>query len=155
MTDFAKMNSSLQVALKKIGTEGEHKCPSSQDPLDQVLHDYYVAKTGEKFFKDRASKTLDSLTSKLGDDAKKTIQNIINATIKNEAGESAVVAGGAHYVLDFATRKGAKRLDVVALSNKLQVKYGLPAAAVEKLLDECSKASEPSKIYSVKPVRDQ
>ncbi len=154
MFNFADMNSQLQNALKKIGNENGHSAPKSQDPLDQKLHEYYVAKLGEKYFEDRAKSALRDMTTSLDASVIKTIDDIIAATKKNDAGESAVVAGGQHYVLDFSTRKGAKRVDTTALKNALQVKHGLPASVVDKLFDDCSKSNEPSKIYSVKPVRD-
>lgn len=154
MSDFAKMNSALQTALKQIGNEGEHAAPKSQDPFDAALHEYYVAKMGEKFFKDRAEKALDKAMDGLGDHEKKVIADMVKATKDNGAGESAVIAGGQHYVFDLTTRKGATRLDNTALKNALQVKHGMPGAVVEKLFADCSKSNEPSKMFTVKPVRD-
>lgn len=154
MFNFAIMNSALQKAMKSIGTEGDHAAPKSQDPMDAVLHEYYVAKMGEKFFKDRAAKALSNMLKQCGPEASKTIADMIAATIKNEAGESAVVLDAQHYNLDFTTRKGSKRLDSTAVKTQLQVKYGLPELAAEKFIDDCSNLSEPTKIFSVKPVRD-
>lgn len=154
MFNFAIMNSALQKAMKLIGNEGDHKAPKSQDPLDAVLHEYYVAKMGEKFFTDRAKKALEVMLKEVGPEATKTIDDMIQATKANDAGESAVVLDAQHYNLDFTTRKGSMRLDGTAVKTMLQVKFGLPEIAAQKVIDECSKKSEPTKIYSVKPVRD-
>ena len=154
MFNFAIMNSALQNAMKSIGKEGEHAAPKSQDPLDAVLHEYYVAKMGAKFFEDRAKKALEVMLKEIGPEANKTIDDMIQATKDNDAGESAVVIDAQHYNLDFTTRKGAMRLDGTAVKTMLQVKFGLPALAAEKVVEDCSKKSEPTKIYSVKPVRD-
>lgn len=154
MFNFAIMNSALQTALKKIGNEGDHEAPKSQDPMDAVLHEYYVAKMGAKFFEDRAKKALEDMLKKIGPEATKVIDDMIAATKAQDAGESAVVLDAQHYNLDFTTRKGAMRLDGTAVKSMLQVKFGIPALAAEKIVDDCSKKSEPTKIYSVKPVRD-
>ena len=154
MFNFAIMNSALQKQMKAIGNEGSTSAPKSQDPLDAVLHEYYVAKMGEKFFKDRAVKAQEKMLKEIGPEATKTINDIIEATKKNDAGESAVVADAQHYNLDFTTRKGSMRLDPTAVKTQLQVKFGLPEITAEKFIEECSNKSEPTKIYSVKPVRD-
>ena len=154
MFNFAIMNSALQKAMKAIGNEGDHVAPKSQDPMDAILHEYYVAKMGAKFFEDRSKKALENMLKEIGPEATKTIDDMITATKANDAGESAVVMDAQHYNLDFTTRKGAMRLDATAVKSLLQVKYGLPEVSAEKFIEECSKKSEPTKIYSVKPVRD-
>lgn len=155
MTDMAKLSSSIQNALKAVGTTNGHSAPASQDPMDAVLHEYYVAKLGEKFFTDRADKAKQLLTKSFSSVTQREIQSIIESTIINEAGESAIILDAQHYSLEFATRKGAKRLDTTALKVALQVKHGMPAAVVDSLIDSCSKTSAPSQIYSVKPVRGE
>jgi len=154
MFNFAIMNSALQKAMKAIGKEGDTAAPKSQDPLDAILHEYYVAKMGEKAFTDRAKKALENMLKAIGPEATKTIEDMITATKVNDAGESAVVIDAQHYNLDFTTRKGSARLDAVAVKTQLQVKFGLPEVTAEKFVADCSKKSEPTKIYSVKPVRD-
>jgi hypothetical protein len=154
MFNFAIMNSALQKAMKSIGKEGEHAPPPSQDPLDAVLHEYYVAKMGAKFFEDRSKAALENMLKEVGPEANRIINDMIAATKTNDAGESAVVTDAQHYNLDFTTRKGAMRLDGTAVKVMLQTKFGLPATAAEQVVNDCSKKSEPTKIYSVKPVRD-
>jgi hypothetical protein len=154
MFNFAIMNSALQKAMKSIGKEGEHAPPPSQDPLDAILHEYYVAKIGSKFFEDRSKAALENMLKEIGPEANRIIDDMIDATVKNDAGESAVVCDAQHYNLDFTTRKGAMRLDATAVKVMLQTKFGLPATAAEKVVEDCSKKSAPTKIYSVKPVRD-
>ena len=154
MFNFAIMNSALQKAMKAIGKEGEHAPPPSQDPIDSVMHEYYVAKMGAKFFEDRAKAALESMLKEIGPESNRIIDDMITATKANDAGESAVVCDAQHYNLDFTTRKGAMRLDPTAIKVTLQTKFGLPATAAEQVVSDCSKKSEPTKIYSVKPVRD-
>lgn len=154
MFNFAIMNSALQKAMKAIGNEGDTAAPKSQDPLDAILHEYYVSKMGEKAFTDRSKKALENMLKAIGPEATKTIDDMITATKKNDAGESAVVIDAQHYNLDFTTRKGASRLDATSVKTQLQVKFGLPEVTAEKFIEDCSKKNEPTKIFSVKPVRD-
>ena len=154
MTDFAKLNNSLHKALSAIGTTNGHAPPTSQDPLDQYLHEYYVAKIAGKYFDDRASAAKDALLNNLGADASKTVSDMIAATIQNGKGESAIVAQGQHYALDFNTRKGASRLDKAKLKTVLQIKHGMPALVVDQIIAECSKDDMPTKMFTVKPMRD-
>lgn len=154
MFNFAILNSALQKALKAIGNEGEHACPKSQDPLDQVLHNYYVAKLGEKFFTDKAELAKADMLAKIGPEAHKVINDMIASTKANDAGEAAVVIDAQHYNLDLTTRKGAKRMDSTKLSTILQVDYSMPASVVEEIISKASPQSEPTKIFTVKPVRE-
>ena len=154
MFNFAIMNSALQKAMKAIGNEGDHVAPKSQDPMDAILHEYYVAKMGEKAFTDRAEKAKTEMLKAIGPEATKTIDDMIAATKANDAGESAVVIDAQHYNLDFTTRKGSMRLDPTSVKVRLQVQFGLPEVTAEKFIEACSKKSEPTKIFSVKPVRD-
>jgi hypothetical protein len=153
MSDFAKFSSSLQSAMEAIGKTNGHSPPASQDPMDAILHEYYVSKLGERLFTDRAELAKKNMLAAVSQDTIAAIQDMINSTIKNNSGESAVLIDAQHYSLDLTTRRGAKRLDQTALKVALQVKHGMPGAVVDALLDSCVKTSDPSKIYSVKPVR--
>jgi hypothetical protein len=154
MADFKGMASALQKAMKTIGRNNGTKVPESQDPLDAVLHEYYVSKMGEKVFGDRAKEAKDEMLKSITEDTKDRINAILASTKKNNAGEGAIVGGGQFYVLDFSTRRGSVRLDPAALKVRLAVDYNIKMEDIEKLFEECSVQDEPTKIYSVKPVHD-
>jgi hypothetical protein len=153
MQDFAKFNSNLQKSLEKIGRTNGSAPPESQDPLDKLLHYYFVDKTGEKFFKDQAAQSKSLAIAQGGEYVDQIIQGILRDTIKNNRGESSIIAAGQFYGLEYTTRKPAMRVNVDKIKTQLMIKHGFSQEDVAKLIEECSEASKPTEIFAVKPLR--
>lgn len=151
--DFQKMNSALQKSLEKIGRTNGSAPPSSQDPIDELMHYYWADKLGEKFFKDSADRSKTNLIAAGGEVTAQKIKMMMDSTAKNMQGESGIIMQGAHYSLSLQTRKPAMKLNTQKLRTKLTVDHKIPVDVLEKLFEECSEPGNPTQIYSVQPVR--
>jgi hypothetical protein len=153
MFDFASMNSALQKSLTKIGRSNGASPPDSQDPMDRLLHYYFIDKTAAKFFEAQADASKSMLLAEGGVPLEEKIAEILKATIKNQRGESSIIAQGQYYALSYTTRKPASRLNTTKLRNKLMLEYGLKADQLDKLFEECSDTGNPTQIFAVQSVK--
>jgi Zn-dependent M16 (insulinase) family peptidase len=154
MKTMKTLASDLQKALMKIGIANGTAMPPSQDPIDQYLHDFYVASIGRRFFEGQHDKTKKAMLDALDDKEKQEIEDLVKQTKDNKMGDSMDLTAGQNYSLVVSTRKGSLKLDDDKLRVALQVKHGMSAATVDKLFASCSDTTEPAKVFTVNPIRD-
>lgn len=135
----AKIESDLQLFLDKVGTEFV-PCPKSESNVDPLLHDLFVCKRAEGYFKKRA------------DAAKAALKE--NGFTENmpEPGSKAVLATGNVYSLNAAVKNPSKTLDKTKLMTVLATKFGLKSDQVQEIIDECSKENKPAETLEAVPL---
>lgn len=97
---------------------------STNDGVDDLLHEYYVCSQLEKMFGSRADKAKDALK----DSFSNTIENLKTNTQKNETGSIESLPFSS-YTLVLETKKAATRLDSGKLAKEL-INAGVSPAVV-------------------------
>lgn len=151
-----RFSSDLQTTLHLIGrSEGDKKfaAPKSQDPLDRVLHEFFVADTASALFKKRREDAKDMLLAQVSPD---TVQRVISEAIKQNSVQRTVLATTEHYSASFSAAKPVERLDKVALRNEF-IKLGVDEVTIEKAFSAATLTNEPAKtlIVSTTHVRSE
>ena len=135
----------LITALMDIGTKNGLAPPKSQDPIDALIHEYYVAEQGRSLFEKRKKKALETLKAH---DTQDVIKKTVASTAKFEAGQTALLYDGEHYQFNLSTKAPASSLDKAALSNEL-VKAGVPLLVIERAIAAATTKNKPAESYSV------
>lgn len=144
-------SSKLQRTLEKIGKENGLAPEKSQDPSDELMHEFYVAQTGEALFKKRKEKALDGLTS--NDKTREDIARVVALTKKADAKETATLVTGQNFTLNLETRKPVRKVSLDKVAAYLQAKSGWSADAVATMMAACTETQEPAKSFRANPVR--
>lgn len=152
-TRVDNLSSKIQLAMEKIGTTNGTAPLPSQDPVDKSLHEYYVAKIGEAYFKKRSEKALEAIERDGGAKLSKDIEQIVADTIKQDMKQSATLIVGQNYTLTLETRKPSNSLKREKLVINLS-KAGWKMEKIEKLLEDSSEPQSPPKTFRAQLVRD-
>ena len=137
----------LFAALEKIGKSNGHSTPSSQDPADSAMHEYFVASLGESYFKKRRENAKKGLDKLIGPEAAERLAKAILGVKKSELGTSIGVLDGEHYGFTIELKNGASFLDTKAL--KVELMKRMTSIEVDTIFDRCSDRREPAQSWKV------
>lgn len=136
----------LQRAMMEIGTKNGLSAPKSQDPIDVVIHEFYVAETGRSLFDKRKKAALDKLKSF---DTTGKIDKYVKDAEKGLTGTHSLY-DGEHYTVTHMTKTPSETLDKVALRNEL-IKLGVDQVTIEKAFKSATKTNKPAETFSAMP----
>lgn len=137
----------LFAALEKLGRSNGHSAPSSQDPADDVMHEYFVASTGESYFKKRREQAKAKLDKLITPEAGDRLAKAIASTKKTEMGGSLSVMQGEHYAFEIDIKNGASYLDTGKL--KVELMKRMTAIEVDSIFERATQRREPSQSWKV------
>lgn len=154
---MSKANSDRVVAinraLEKIGNTDAQSAPESQDPMDAVLHEYFVASIGESYFTKRRETAKKTMLGLLSDESNGRIDKAVANTVKLSSGQAATISEAQHYALQLTTKNGAAYFDMDAFMNALRKKVA------PEIVDEAVKAGQkrrdPTRSYTVTTREDE
>ena len=104
------------------------------------MHDLFVSKRAEGYFKKRA------------DAAKAALRENGFLDGMPEPGNKAVLYQGEAYILQAAVNQPTKTLDKSKLMTVLATKFGMKAEEITAMIDECSKENKPAEKIDAVPI---
>ena len=142
----------LRTAIRNLGTKEDTQfaCPPSQDKLDPVLHELFVARTGEKMMKDRADKALKALKLYAEEYKGDTIEKMRKTTTEERIPSNATLLEASHYTFSVKFATPARKLDKALLTVNL-AKRGMTSIEIAKLLEDSTSENKPAESYTVAP----
>lgn len=138
----------INSAMEKIGREGKHAAPTSQDPADALLHEYDVATIGESYFKKRREKAKGAMLVVVSPEGNKRIDDAVQKTKLLEQGQTLVVLETQHFTMNLTTKNGATFFDDTAFINSL-IRQGVAREVISKALEEGAKRRDPTMSYTI------
>lgn len=133
----ALLEANLQKALDNIFTA----VPVNSDSnTDGFMHDLFVSKRAEGYFKKRA------------DAAKAALKENGFLDGMPEPGNKAVLYQGDAYILQAAVNQPTKTLDKSKLMTVLATKFGMKAEEITAMIEECSKENKPAEKIDAVPI---
>lgn len=137
----------IQTAMHKLGRSNGLSPPTSQDPMDELLHLRLVSDIGKSFFDAQRDFILDQIKGNLNDERKAEIDKQVRNAEKGVPGIYTVVETE-NYRLMLKTASPSHTLNETALRVALS-KRGMPSGKVEEVIREATKWSRPSQQYIV------
>jgi len=139
-----QFNSKLQTAIQKLGRQGEFQPPKSQDPIDAVLHEYFVSETARSAFDKRKK---DALTKLKSFDNTGRIARAVDDARKGSSG-SVALFDTEHYSSSLTTKSPSNSLDSTVLKNELS-KLGVDTDVINKAFAKALSPNKPAETYTV------
>lgn len=138
-------SSNLQTELNVLGRKGgEFAPPKSQDPLDKLLHEYYIADRMAAI----GTKRKEIAKELIFMERDETIRDMSAEAVKQDMMQQAVVIQTEHYSATLKIAKPVQALDPVACQNEL-IKLGVDPTTVRKAFDIAMKTRAPAKTLNV------
>lgn len=137
----------LQQKLAEFGTKNGFAPPQSQDPLDPILHEYFVASLGYSIMEKRRKAILERM---MVADTQEIVQATIDSVKKTKIAQSATLFQTPHYVCNLTVRAPAARFDKTAAANEL-MKLGVSRDVIERAFEKASTHNQPAKVFAVSP----
>lgn len=138
MKDFKKK---ITDALERIGRTNGQQPPVSQDPIDQVIHEYRVATLAESYFKKRREIAKATLSDAVGENNTR-LQEAVDKVRTSELGTAVTLAQGQYYGLTAQIKNGATFLNTSKL--KVELLKKMDTDAVARLWQKCTERRNPS-----------
>jgi len=137
----------LNQALTKIGHGNGLACPESQDPIDEVLHEYHVATVSSSYFDKRRKAAKEAMMNSLSQVQMDKIDDTSYAVADNNLSRRTSIAEGSIYDLNVFVKPGGQMLDEKLL--RVALLRHLKADKVESILSESVKPRAQSIVYEV------
>lgn len=134
-----RMESNIQRVLDSIGTD-MLPCPETGSNTDPLMHDLYISKRAEAYFKKRV------------DAVKKAMKEQGLFDNMPVPGEKGVLCTGEAYILQAAVRNATKTLDKTKLSTEISLRFKVSLEDVQEMFALCSKESKPAELIDVIPM---
>jgi len=133
----AKLEANLQKALDGIF---EAVPLASDSNTDGYMHELFIAKRAEGYFKKRS------------DAAKEALRTNGFLDGMPDPGNKAILYQGEAYILQVAVNMPTKTLDKSKLMTYLATKLGMKSEEITAMIDECSKENKPAEKIDAVPV---
>lgn len=131
----------LQTTFQLIGREGEFTPGKSQDPMDKVIHEYFVCDVGRSIFTKRRDLAKDLIIDNAQQDV---VQAVISDAIKQDAKQTAQLFATEHFTAVLSVNKPVERVDTKKLFVEL-IKLGVDEQTIRKAMDAATGTNEPAK----------
>jgi hypothetical protein len=136
--------SKLQTHLHNFGHKNGWAPPASQDPLDEILHEYYVAETARSLFDKRRKIAIDRMRDA---DAKGIIDNAQKLAQKGTPGTHALF-DTQHYIANVQVKTAPVRCDMDEFVTEL-IKLGVDEVTINKARKAASKQGKAAETFAV------
>lgn len=137
----------VTTALDRIGKLNGTAPPSSQDPLNEPMHEYLIASTMASYADARKKAARRVLDDALSTDQLDHIEGVKTTTAKKGIGNTVTIALSSDYQLVVTSKRGAEFLDTKKLENELR--RIMPGNEVDALFDKCRFNRTPSVSYNI------
>lgn len=131
----------LQTTMQLLGREGEFAPPKSQDPMDKLVHEYFVCDAGKSIFTKRRDFAKDLIINNAQQDV---VQAVISDAIKQNAKQTATLFSTEHYIAVLSVNKPVEKVDAKKMFTEL-LKLGVDEVTIKRAMDASTSTNEPAK----------
>jgi hypothetical protein len=135
----------LQTELQLFGREGKYAPPKSQDPMDKVVHEYFVCDLMASIANKRRGMAKEMV---IGGAQEGLVDGLISSAIKQNNLQSATLFSTEHYVAVLRVAKPVEAIDHKKLRTEL-IKLGVDEVTIQKAYDNAQTTREPAKTLVV------
>lgn len=153
MTILIELIANLKKTCDKIGRYNGLACPSSQDPMDKVLHEVYVCRIAKKIFEERETAAVNLLKSHISnDEAKKSeADKLLKAATTTNIGQSRQLLSTKFYGYTYQVNKPVRKFSQDKLRVQL-LKRGWSTEQIDLLMSDCFDKNKPAESHKINPL---